>query len=120
MPKPKEPPPPPVPPPEPPADLSERSQALWRTLVPSRVSTPQRLTYLEQALFALDGADQARATVAREGQVVTTEGSGVPHAHPCVKIEREARAQFGLMWARLELASQFRNEPDPLAALLRK
>lgn len=87
--------------PDPPAHLSERAQALWTAVLRGRRVSPGRLALVQAALEALDRADGARELIAQQGIVVTSERSGVAHAHPAVKIEREARAQFASMWRAL-------------------
>lgn len=87
----------------PPEHLSERSQALWRSVVPSRGKSPGRLALLAEGLAALDRAEQARAEIASTGLTTKTERSGVIHVSPLVKIERESRQQFRQVWADLSL-----------------
>ena len=89
--------------PPPPEHLSERSQALWRSLVPRQASAPGRLTLLRVALECLDRADEARLALAREGLIKTTEATGAVHAHPLLRIEKEARQQFLSAWGTLGL-----------------
>jgi phage terminase small subunit len=90
--------------PKPPGTLSERSQALWREIVPRRAKSIGRLTLLEQALLALDRADQAAAELAGKSLTTTTEKTGAVHVHPAVKIEREGRQQFAKLWGQLNLS----------------
>lgn len=87
----------------PPSHLSERSQALWRSVVPSRGKSPGRLVLLAEGLAALDRAEEARAAIAESGLTTKTERTGVLHLNPLVKCEREARAQFRQVWADLGL-----------------
>lgn len=87
----------------PPSHLSEKSQELWRSVVPSRGKSPGRLALLAEGLAALDRAEQARAEIAATGLTTKTERSGVVHVSPLVKIEREARQQFRQVWADLNL-----------------
>jgi phage terminase small subunit len=90
--------------PEPPPGLSERSQALWRELAAGgRVGSIGRQVMLQAALEALDRATEARRVVQRDGMTTTSPGSGVVHVHPLVKVEAEARRQFGSLWAALGL-----------------
>jgi P27 family predicted phage terminase small subunit len=88
---------------EPPAHLSARSQQLWREIVPSRALSAPRLALLEQALSALDRADQCRAAVTTENLVSITEKTGAVHVHPLLKTEKDARAQFHQIWTTLGL-----------------
>ncbi|MEN6533763.1 MAG: P27 family phage terminase small subunit [Bryobacteraceae bacterium] len=88
---------------EPPKRLSATSKALWRELVPARVSGSPRLTMLCQALVALDRATRAGRRIDREGMVMETKRSGVAHANPAVKIEHDAQQLFHRMWKDLGL-----------------
>jgi len=94
--------PPPAPPIEPPAHLTARSQALWRSLVPRRAKSPERLALVQAALEALDRADSAREAIAAAGLTTTTKTTGAVHLHPLAKLEREARAQFIAAWSALK------------------
>jgi hypothetical protein len=76
---------------------------MWRDVVPRRARSPERLVLLEQALRALDRADQARAAV-DEGELMSkTQTTGAVHLNPLLKVEREARAQFLTAWSQLSL-----------------
>ena len=86
-----------------PAGLSDRTAELWRSVVPRRARSPERLALLEVALRALDRADQAAEILGREGLTTTTGKTGVVHAHPLIKVEREARALFISAWNALKL-----------------
>ena len=89
---------------EPPAGLSEKSCRIWKELVPARGVSPGRLILLAVALRALDRADQAAEIVEREGMVTVTKTTGLSHAHPALKVERDARQQFLQAWSKLSLA----------------
>lgn len=93
----------PEPQPEPPAHLSERSQALWRTLVGTRVKSAGRMALLLTGLEALDRADQAAAAVAADGMTATSKSTGAVHAHPLLKTEKDSRALFLRVWQTLHL-----------------
>ena len=69
-----------------------------------RCRSPERLALLEQALTALDRADQAREQLAKGGVTSTTEKTGTLHVHPLVRIERENRQLFARIWGQLGLA----------------
>jgi phage terminase small subunit len=88
----------------PPAGLSNRACKLWRSLVPRRARSPERLTLLETALRALDRADQAAQVLDQEGLTFSTQKTGAVHAHPLVKVEKEARSLFMSAWSALKLA----------------
>lgn len=94
-----------TPPPKPPAGLSEKSQSLWRAVV-GKAKTTGRQTLLQEALKALDRADQCRAVVDSEGLTSTTERSGAVHIHPAAAMELRFRAQFLTAWQGLGLGSQ--------------
>ena len=89
--------------PEPPPHLSERSAELWRRLVPGRARSVGRLTLLTAGLEALDRADQARRLIDGGELISKTESTGALHVHPGVKIERDNRALFAQIWAKLGL-----------------
>ena len=88
---------------EPPNHLSERSRRLWRELVPRRASSPERLQFLLVALECLDEADRAREVLLCEGLTVTNERTGIVHAHPLTRVEKDARCQFLAAWRALGL-----------------
>lgn len=84
-----------------PADLSERSQRLWTSLVGGRAKSPERIALLESALRSLDRADEAAEILKRDGLIVRTGRSKFPHAHPALKVEKDSRALFARHWALL-------------------
>jgi len=86
-----------------PEGLSERSRALWAEVVPARAVSAGRRALIEEALRALDRADQMRAVVDRDGPTTTNETTGMTHVHPAVKIEREARQAFSRLWTQMHL-----------------
>jgi hypothetical protein len=89
--------------PLPPEHLSERSKRLWEELVGNRIKSPGRITMFQEALEALDLADQARQARIKEGLVTITKRSGVSHTNPLLKIERENRQLFTKIWTTLNL-----------------
>jgi len=89
--------------PGPPEHLSQRTQILWRGIVPRRAISPERLALLQVALEALDRADAARQVITQEGMVTTTKTTGAVHVHPLVKVEREALGVFTRCWRALGL-----------------
>jgi hypothetical protein len=93
-----------------PDGLSDRSAAIWHTVVPSRARSPERLLLVETALFALDRAAEARVAIANDGIMATTKRSGVAHLNPAVKVERESAALFAKIWG--QLAMQFNTSID--------
>lgn len=92
-----------TPPPEPPDHLSERAKSLWRSVVPRRAKSPERLVTVQVALEALDRADGARLAIAEQGLTTVTKTTGAVHLNPLAKLEREARAQFLSAWSTLHL-----------------
>ena len=87
----------------PPDGLSERAQELWRQVVPKHAVSAGRLALIEQALHALDRADEAAALVDAEGLTKTTEATGAVHVHPAQKVERESRQLFSKLWISMGL-----------------
>jgi len=85
--------------PEAPAGLSWRSCRLWAHYAGEQEAG--RLALLEEALRALDRAEQAREIVERDGLVLS--GGKMPHAHPAVRVEHQARAEFVRIWSHLGL-----------------
>jgi hypothetical protein len=57
---------------------------------------------VEQALRALDRADEAAAIVTAEGMVVGGTGK-MAHCHPLLRIEKESRSLFSKLWGLLNL-----------------
>src|SRR5688572_426862 len=91
------------PPPAAPDHLSERSKALWGTIVPRRARSPERLELLIVALEARDRMNEARLAVNQTGMTTTTATTKAVHLHPLLRVEKEARAQFLQAWAALSL-----------------
>jgi phage terminase small subunit len=58
---------------------------------------------LEQMLAAYDRAEQSRVQIEDAGLTVTTERSGVSHANPLLRIERESRALLARLATTLNL-----------------
>lgn len=112
----------------PPPQLSDRSKALWSSVVPSRARSAARLAVIETALESLDRANQAAAEIATTGMTSVTKTTGAIHVHPLVKVERESRQLFAKLWISLNLQftpsvdgvpldkweRQQRGEPDEL------
>jgi phage terminase small subunit len=91
---------PPEPLPEPPDHLSERSQGIWREMVPRAKGTGRR-TVLEAALVTLDRMTEARVTLQRDGLTSVTARTGAVHLNPLAKLELESRRQFLSYWTAL-------------------
>jgi hypothetical protein len=86
-----------------PDGLSSRSRELWAAVVPWQAVSAGRRALVEEALRALDRADQMRKIVDRDGAVTTNETTGMVHVSPCVKIERESRQAFSRLWTQMNL-----------------
>jgi hypothetical protein len=54
---------------------------------------------IEEALRALDRADEAREAVDHDGLSFATTTTGTVHLHPLLKVEREQRALFAKLWS---------------------
>ena len=80
--------------PNPPAHLSPAAVAIWWHLGPTRCKTVGRQLLLQAALEAWDRAEACRVTIEAEGMVADTKSTGARHAHPLLRVEKEARAQF--------------------------
>jgi hypothetical protein len=89
--------------PSPPEGLSASSTAIWMTLGPSRVKSPERRVLFEHGLRALDRLADARAQIAREGLTVEHTETGMVHAHPCARVERDALLAAVAVWRALSL-----------------
>ena len=87
----------------PPEGLSERAQALWSAVVPTRAISAGRLALIEEALRALDRADQARHIVDEKGPTFETKTTGTVHVRPETRIERENRQMFARIWSSMHL-----------------
>ncbi len=90
-------------PPKPPGHLAQRSQRLWRELVPRRVLSPGKLTLLQTGLEALDRLDGVREALGKDELVKVTERTGAVHANPLLRAEKDARSQFLATWTALAL-----------------
>ena len=88
--------------PPPPECLSDRSKDIWVRVVRRRFSDG-RLILLEQALLALDRAEEAREAVNHDGLLSVTRRSGVTHINPAARIERENRQLFARIWKSIGL-----------------
>lgn len=90
------------PPAEPPEGITERSKKLWRAVVFPGCGEG-RLAAVHSALKSLDMADKAAAIIATEGMTTANKDTGVIHAHPACKIEKDCRAAFFRIWDSLGL-----------------
>ena len=100
-----------------PDHLTAESQALWRQVVqgmathggsgarPTRIipPSPGRLALLTIALEARDRASQARQQIAKDGLTSKTTTTGAVHAHPLLRVEKDAQGLFQRCWTSLNL-----------------
>ena len=89
-----------------PEHLSPRARQLWAELVPSRADTAERQVLLCTALEDLDRIDEMRELLKREGVLIVSARSRLPHTHPALKLEAEARRRFLAAWRALNLTHQ--------------
>ncbi len=87
----------------PPEHLAPKAKALWAEVVPDRICDAECLALLSEALSALDRATAAREQIDREGMVAVSS-TGVPHANPLLRVEKDARQQFARIWTELGLS----------------
>jgi P27 family predicted phage terminase small subunit len=87
-----------------PEHLSTRARDLWNSLGPNYASTTQKQVLLQSALEALDRAEEARRVITAEGMTKTTGSTGAVHLHPALRVEKDARNQFVMIWGKLGLA----------------
>jgi phage terminase small subunit len=83
-----------------PQHLSERSKALWYSVVPDKVSTPHKLVLVQTALEALDRVEEARTTLLKAGLARISDSTGKIHLNPLCRIEKDARLQFTNIWCK--------------------
>ncbi len=88
-----------------PAGLSANSAALWRSLVPRRCRSAERLTLLRQALKALDRVDDYDRRLEGVDVLTKTPAAAMPHVHPLVKLAADARKEWRTLWLALDLDS---------------
>jgi len=71
-------------------DLTKSSMHIWTEYADKIVKSPAKKALLRQALEARDRAIEAGKILKAEGIIVKTGRSQMPHAHPCVKTEKES------------------------------
>jgi hypothetical protein len=71
--------------------------------VEGRTKSEGRRALLEQALLALDRADEYRRLLAGQDPVMVSRGTGTPHLHPLIRAEKEARETFARLAGMLGL-----------------
>ena len=96
--------------PEMPPGLSPSSEAIWRSVVPKRAKSLERVALLEQALRAKDRANEIAIELSKQDLTFTTPGTGTIRANPLLKAEQQSRALFEKIWIDLKL--QWTSEID--------
>ena len=87
----------------PPDSLSAKARKVWRSVVPHRARSAEKLLSLEVALQAFDRL-QAIDQQLKAGELVkATPRSGTQHAHPLLGAERALRREFLRHWTSLDL-----------------
>ena len=86
---------------KPPRGLSKPARTIWTTITEGWELDEQSGVVLGVALQAYDRMQQARILLKKEGLIITSERSGVRHAHPAIGIEATARQQFLTAWRNL-------------------
>jgi hypothetical protein len=95
----------------PPKGLTPRSRAIWRAVLKDFDLVSHEKALLEEALRALDRADQARAEV-DEGGLTYRDRFGQPRPHPALAVERDNRGLFARTLRELGLdANSIENRP---------
>lgn len=93
----------------PPAHLSDEMADFWRYTVASFELEAAHLLVLRAACENFDRAEQARRQVDEDGPT-TLDRYGSPKPHPCLTVERDARAAALRALRQLDLEGI----PDPL------
>ena len=87
----------------PPDGLSAKAQNVWRSVVPHRARSAEKLLSLEVALQTFDRL-QAIDQHLKAGELVkTTPRSSSQHAHPLLGVERALKRDFLRHWTSLNL-----------------
>ena len=89
--------------PQPPVGLSVRSTALWQAVVTARAGPRAQLTLMEQALRALDRADQVRQWLEEEDPAHCPEREETGQRRRLARVEQENRELFVSVWTGLQL-----------------
>jgi len=87
----------------PPSNLSPQSQIIWHRVAKTRIKTASRLALFEQALYAIDRAEEARRQLENEPLVVGTNATGAKRLNPLAKLEVASRALVARIWQQLGL-----------------
>jgi P27 family predicted phage terminase small subunit len=89
----------PIPPPE---HLSSDMKNWWQQIGSTYVLENHHWKVLQTCCESWDRVQQARQVLAEEGLTIET-GTGSRKAHPCIAVERDARAQFLVSLRQLDL-----------------
>jgi phage terminase small subunit len=85
-----------------PSHLSQSSRRWWLDVVNTWELDPHHLHLLSAAASALDRAEEARQTLAKEGSYfVNRHGESKPH--PAIACERDSRVLFARLLRELDL-----------------
>lgn len=93
-----------------PDDLSDASKALWKAAIWPGIPLCRQAA-IESALRSLDQANEAAAILKRDGLTTANKDTGVIHAHPATRIEKDARAAFHRTWAAMGLDNLATKKP---------
>lgn len=97
----------------PPEGLNEEHQKIWYDFI-ERVSSAYhgKVYTFEQALFVRQRAEEIRKVIEKEGMTIESTRGNMPHAHPLLRAEKDARTLFCRLWKELGLnyrQSEFRD-----------
>jgi hypothetical protein len=85
--------------------LGDNGRAFVRDAFAEYEWSPIEAQIVKAAASALDRAEEARRAVARDGMLLTRR-SGAQYAHPAIRIELSARAQFQSLMRQLGLPAR--------------
>lgn len=88
--------------PQAPEHLTAEAVAWWDKMTTDYDFGPHHLKLLQAACESWDRAQQARKVLDLDGLTVNTDDGG-RKAHPCVAVERDARASFAKIVKDLQL-----------------
>ena len=83
--------------------LSKESQKIWTELTDKKFKTTGQKEFLRVGLQARDRATEAGEILKKEGMITKTGRSQMQHAHPAIKIEKEAWATVLKVFRALNL-----------------
>ncbi len=86
-----------------PTHLSDVSKAVWRSVVPERIRSPEKRFALVVALEARDELSRIHSELITADLVSTTKRSGALHINPLIPHAARLRKDFFKSWAALGL-----------------